>query len=161
MRLMNLLNPASRSILMLAGVTLFTQAAVAQGGNVDSAALIDKYCTKCHNSTDWAGSTDLEEASAASLAEDPQVDPASLVHHPMRNALTNAVGALAGFWSTCRATSRWTASGSRRTAGSAWPPSRPGRSPPSVRTAPSNNTCSPIRGSPTSASAEPTCAPPG
>jgi len=30
------------------------------------------------------------------LAEDPQVDPASLVHHPMRNALTNAVGALAG-----------------------------------------------------------------
>ena len=29
------------------------------------------------------------------LAEDPRVDPASLVHHPMRNALTNAVGALA------------------------------------------------------------------
>ena len=33
---------------------------------------------------------------ASVLAEDPQVDPASLVHHPMRNALTNAVGALAG-----------------------------------------------------------------
>jgi protein phosphatase len=33
---------------------------------------------------------------AATLAEDPQIDPASLVHHPMRNALTNAVGVLAG-----------------------------------------------------------------
>lgn len=32
---------------------------------------------------------------ASVLAEDPKVDPASLVHHPMRNALTNAVGALA------------------------------------------------------------------
>ena len=33
---------------------------------------------------------------AATLAEDPALDPASFVHHPMRNALTNAVGALAG-----------------------------------------------------------------
>ena len=33
---------------------------------------------------------------AATLAEDPRIDPDSLVHHPMRNALTNAVGALAG-----------------------------------------------------------------
>lgn len=31
---------------------------------------------------------------AATLAEDPRIDPDSLVHHPMRNALTNAVGAL-------------------------------------------------------------------
>jgi len=39
----------------------------------------------------------LDDSWVASvLAEDPQVDPASLVHHPMRNALTNAVGALAG-----------------------------------------------------------------
>src|SRR6478609_2019416 len=48
-------------------------AAGAHDGGVDSAALIDKYCTKCHNSTDWAGSVDLEEASAVTLAEDPQV----------------------------------------------------------------------------------------
>lgn len=33
---------------------------------------------------------------AAVLAEDPEVDPASLQHHPMRNALTSAVGARAG-----------------------------------------------------------------
>jgi protein phosphatase len=33
---------------------------------------------------------------AAVLAEDPDVDPATLMHHPMRNALTNAVGARAG-----------------------------------------------------------------
>jgi protein phosphatase len=33
---------------------------------------------------------------AAVLAEDPRVDPAALQHHPMRNALTNAVGARAG-----------------------------------------------------------------
>jgi protein phosphatase len=33
---------------------------------------------------------------AAVLAEDPGVDPASLQHHPMRNALTSAVGARAG-----------------------------------------------------------------
>ena len=33
---------------------------------------------------------------AAILAEDPRVDPATLLHHPMRNALTNAVGARAG-----------------------------------------------------------------
>jgi serine/threonine protein phosphatase PrpC len=32
----------------------------------------------------------------AMLAEDPAVDPASLQHHPMRNALTSAVGARAG-----------------------------------------------------------------
>ena len=39
----------------------------------------------------------LDDSWVASvLAEDPKVDPASLVHHPMRNALTNAVGALAG-----------------------------------------------------------------
>lgn len=33
---------------------------------------------------------------AAVLAEDPQVDPVTLQHHPMRNALTNAVGARTG-----------------------------------------------------------------
>jgi len=33
---------------------------------------------------------------AAVLAEDPDMDPAALQHHPMRNALTNAVGARAG-----------------------------------------------------------------
>ena len=33
---------------------------------------------------------------AAVLAEDPRLDPASLVYHPMRHALTNVIGARAG-----------------------------------------------------------------
>jgi len=33
---------------------------------------------------------------AATLAGDPRIDPVSLMHHPMRNALTNAVGAFVG-----------------------------------------------------------------
>src|SRR5205809_199525 len=73
MRLMSLLNPVSRGILMLASVTLFTQAAGAQGGSVDSGALFDKYCTDCHNSTDWAGSIDLQGASATTLADTPDI----------------------------------------------------------------------------------------
>ena len=73
MRLMTLLNPASRSICMLAGATLFTQAAFAQGGSVDSGALFGKYCTNCHNVTDWAGGITLEDASATTIADDPEV----------------------------------------------------------------------------------------
>lgn len=39
----------------------------------------------------------LDDSWVASvLAQDPGVDPAMLQHHPMRNALTNAVGARAG-----------------------------------------------------------------
>ena len=58
--------------IVLAGTTIFTQAAFAQGGGVDSGALLEKYCTKCHNTTDWAGGIDLEGASAATLADTPQ-----------------------------------------------------------------------------------------
>ena len=57
---------------VLAGVTIFTQAA-AQGGGVDSGALLDKYCTKCHNTTDWAGGIDLEGASATTIADTPDI----------------------------------------------------------------------------------------
>ena len=39
---------------------------------MDSGALLEKYCTKCHNTTDWAGGIDLEGASAATLADTPQ-----------------------------------------------------------------------------------------
>ena len=40
--------------------------------------------------------TDDDSWMAASLARDPQVDPILLQHHPMRNALTNVVGARPG-----------------------------------------------------------------
>ncbi len=73
MRLMTQLKPASRGVFILAGVILFTQAAVPHDGSVDSEALIDKYCAVCHNSTDFAGGVDLEFADATSIAERPQI----------------------------------------------------------------------------------------
>ena len=73
MRLMTQLKPASHGMFILAGVIIFTQAAVAHDGNVDSEALIDKYCAVCHNSTDFAGGIDLEFADATSIAERPQI----------------------------------------------------------------------------------------
>jgi hypothetical protein len=73
MRLMTLLNPVSRGIFMLAGVTLFAPAAGAQHVSVDSGALIEKYCTSCHNSTDYAGGLDLQSTSATTLADAPEI----------------------------------------------------------------------------------------
>jgi len=58
---------------ILAGIIMFTQAALAHDGGVESEALIDRYCAGCHNSSDFAGGVDLEFASAASIAERPQV----------------------------------------------------------------------------------------
>ena len=63
MRLLSRSSPAARG-LVLATVTLFAQAAPGQHADVDSGALIDRYCTSCHNSTDWAGSLDLQGATA-------------------------------------------------------------------------------------------------
>jgi hypothetical protein len=73
MRLTTLLKAASRGIFMLAGVTIFAPAAVAQHGTLDSGALFEQYCTKCHNSTDYAGGISLEGANATSLANTPDV----------------------------------------------------------------------------------------
>src|SRR5689334_17864046 len=55
------------------GATFCTQAAAAQDDTVDSGALLGKYCTKCHNTTDWAGGIDLEGANASTLAATPDV----------------------------------------------------------------------------------------
>ncbi len=68
MRLLTQLKPASRGMVILAGVILVTQSAVAHE-SVDSQALIDKYCAVCHNSEDFAGGVDLEFANATSIAE--------------------------------------------------------------------------------------------
>ena len=72
MRLMTLLNIASRGMLLLAGGTLFTQAAMAQGGSVDSGALIQKYCTDCHNGDDVAGGLDLQGFNAHTIVGTPE-----------------------------------------------------------------------------------------
>ena len=73
MRLMAQLKPGSHALLILAGAILFAPAAVASDGSLDSEALIDRYCAGCHNSNDYAGGVDLEFASAASIADRPQV----------------------------------------------------------------------------------------
>jgi len=73
MRSMAQLKPASHGALILAGVIIFTQAAVAQDGNVDSGAVIEQYCAVCHNPTDGAGGIDLDFADADSIAERPQI----------------------------------------------------------------------------------------
>jgi hypothetical protein len=62
----------ARAILMLAGVTI-AGGAFAQGAAVDSGALLDKYCTSCHNSSDYAGGLDLQSANAHTVAETPEV----------------------------------------------------------------------------------------
>lgn len=60
------------TVLMLAGATAFSQAASAQGKSLDSGALIEKYCTSCHNGEDFAGGLDLISANAHTLAEKPE-----------------------------------------------------------------------------------------
>ena len=72
MRLKLQLNAAFRSALLLAGVIVFTPAIAAQRGSVDSGALLDKYCTSCHNSSDFAGGLDLQGASAQTIADTPE-----------------------------------------------------------------------------------------
>jgi hypothetical protein len=60
-------------MFMLAWVIVFANAGVAHAASVDSEAIIDKYCAVCHNSNDFAGGIDLEFASTASIAEQPQI----------------------------------------------------------------------------------------
>jgi len=65
---------ASRGIFMLAGAAaIFTPAAGAQHVSLDSGALINKYCTECHNGEDYAGGLDLQDVSAHTLADKPDV----------------------------------------------------------------------------------------
>ncbi len=54
---------------------IFTSCALAQNAGaaeVDSAALFEQYCTKCHNLDDYSGGIDLEGIDAHALAEDPE-----------------------------------------------------------------------------------------
>ena len=79
MRFKSLLKPASRGIV-LAGAIVFSQiTAAAVHDSVDSGALISKYCTSCHNSTDYAGGFDLESATAASDFVPPRNSCAAIV----------------------------------------------------------------------------------
>ena len=69
---MTLVSAACRGAFMLAGAAVFSQVAVAQG-RLDSGALISKYCTSCHNSSDYAGGIDLQDADAGTIADVPEI----------------------------------------------------------------------------------------
>ena len=74
MRLMTLTKLASRGLFALVGVAVLSPSAMAaHGGRLDSAALLDKYCTECHNSNDYAGGLDLQSADVKTLSEAPEV----------------------------------------------------------------------------------------
>ena len=59
--------------LVAPGVLAAGNPAAVAHGSVDSGALFGKYCTSCHNTTDWAGQINLEGESVATLAETPDV----------------------------------------------------------------------------------------
>ena len=63
----------SKILSVLAVAAVFSQAAVAQHGSVDSGALLDKYCTSCHNGIDFSGGLDLQGDNASTLAEKPDI----------------------------------------------------------------------------------------
>lgn len=67
--------PKFRALRLFAGVALFTQTMLAQqaSAEVDAGAMIEQYCTKCHNFDDYAGGIDLEGMDAHTLAEMPEV----------------------------------------------------------------------------------------
>ncbi|MFM1886979.1 MAG: hypothetical protein RL026_2136 [Pseudomonadota bacterium] len=58
---------------MVMVAALLSTAVAAQHGHVDSGALIEKYCTTCHNSQDFAGGLDLLGTSAENISERPEV----------------------------------------------------------------------------------------
>jgi hypothetical protein len=64
---------AGSALLAAVCGALFMQAANAQHVGVDSGPLLDKYCTKCHNATDWAGGIDLENSDATTIANTPEI----------------------------------------------------------------------------------------
>jgi hypothetical protein len=71
MRLMMLLQFALRGSFVLAGATALSHAAVAKDASLDTGALLEKYCTSCHNGEDFAGGLDLQDANAHTLSEKP------------------------------------------------------------------------------------------
>ncbi len=63
------------SRVFLGAFAIFTYSALAQNAaaaEVDSAALFEEYCSKCHNLDDYAGGIDLAGMDAHSLAEFPE-----------------------------------------------------------------------------------------
>jgi len=71
MRLSITIKSLSRAIAIAGGVAVISPFAVAQ--KVDSGALFEQYCSKCHNPDDYSGGLDLEGMDAAKLAEHPEI----------------------------------------------------------------------------------------
>lgn len=64
---------AWRGLLLLTASAMLAQAFAAQPATLDSGALIEKYCTECHNGIDYSGGLDLQNVSAHTLAGQPDV----------------------------------------------------------------------------------------
>lgn len=76
MGLQTVFKPTFRVVTVLGSMAVFAQGAFAQEAGVaevDSAALIDQYCVKCHNFDDYSGGIDLEGIGAHNIAELPQI----------------------------------------------------------------------------------------
>src|SRR5690606_37684233 len=58
---------------ILGGLAIWTPYVLAQRAGVDTGALIDQYCTKCHNFDDYAGGIDLEGVGAHNVADMAEV----------------------------------------------------------------------------------------
>ncbi|MDT8397533.1 MAG: DUF1592 domain-containing protein [Pseudomonadales bacterium] len=72
----------SRVSTIVVGIVISTQYSLAQDAEIsgedindgiDSAAMIDRYCTKCHNFEDYSGGIDLEGIDAHNIAEFPEI----------------------------------------------------------------------------------------
>jgi hypothetical protein len=63
----------SRVVTLVGGVAVVAQYAAAQDSAVDSGAIFEEYCTKCHNLDDYSGGIDLEGVDASTLAKHPEL----------------------------------------------------------------------------------------
>jgi len=62
----------SRVFTILGSVALSANYTLAQDAGVDSGAIFEEYCVKCHNLEDYSGGIDLEGMDAHKLAEIPE-----------------------------------------------------------------------------------------
>lgn len=82
--------PTLRALAVVGGVALLSPLALAQRGDLDSGALLEQYCTKCHNLDDYFGGLDLEQMDAEKLAEHPEV--AEKVINRLRGGMMPPIG---------------------------------------------------------------------
>ncbi|HTQ98729.1 MAG TPA: DUF1592 domain-containing protein, partial [Candidatus Acidoferrum sp.] len=86
--------------IALGAVVVWGQYALAEDVKVDSGALIEKYCSKCHNADDYAGGLDLTGVSASNIFELPKAEH---VIKRLRASMMPPVGEQRGDYNTMQA----------------------------------------------------------